>query len=259
MSDDTTTTLSATATDAAGNDSALLEPRSPTSRTRPRPAAPTITDTDPDSPANDNNPEVKGTAGAGSPTGRALHERRLHRVPAATGSAAPFAGAGITVAVAGRHDDDARARRRPTPPATTSGCSAAFTYVEDSTPPRPEITGTDPGSPANDNDPAVRGTAVADSTVRLFESDDCSGPVAAEGSAAQFAGPGLTASVPDDSTTSFTAVALDGANESACSGSFSYREDSTAPETVILGGPPAKVKMPAARRVNRVKRQRERR
>ena len=32
------------------------------------PAAPQITDTDPDSPANDNNPEVKGTTGAGSPT-----------------------------------------------------------------------------------------------------------------------------------------------------------------------------------------------
>ena len=29
------------------------------------PAAPAITDTDPDSPANDNEPEVKGTAGAG--------------------------------------------------------------------------------------------------------------------------------------------------------------------------------------------------
>jgi hypothetical protein len=50
----------------------------------------------------------------------------------------------------------------------------------------------------------------------------------AQGSAATFASPGITASVPDNTTTAFRATATDAAgNVSACSGSFTYVEDST--------------------------------
>ena len=50
----------------------------------------------------------------------------------------------------------------------------------------------------------------------------------AQGSAAAFASPGITASVPDNTTTAFRARATDAAgNISACSGAFTYVEDST--------------------------------
>ncbi len=220
------------------------------------PAAPTITDTDPNSPANDNQPEVFGTTGAGSPTAVKLYTdastaRARPRRPARRHSS-PAPGSRVTVPA------DATtqlAARTADAAGNESGCSAPFEYVEDSTAPdAPEITDTDPDSPANSNNPAVRGTTGPDSTVQLYESDDCSGPIADEGSAAEFAGSGLTASVPDDSTTDFTVIAVDNVNASACSDPFSYREDSTGPETVIVGGPAARVKMPTIRRTGRVER-----
>ena len=70
------------------------------------------------------------------------------------------------------------------------------TYAEDVVPPDPpEITDSDPDSPANDNAPKIKGTAEAGSTVRLYQSGDCSGPVEASDTAAAFASPGLPASV----------------------------------------------------------------
>ena len=50
----------------------------------------------------------------------------------------------------------------------------------------------------------------------------------AQGSAARFASPGITASVADNTTTAFRARAVDAAgNVSPCSGAFTYVEDST--------------------------------
>ena len=156
------------------------------------PAAPTITDTDPNSPANDNQPEVFGTTGAGSPTAVKLYtDDDCSNPPAATGTPAQFAGAGITVTVPADATTQLAARTADAA-GNESGCSAPFEYVEDSTAPdAPEITDTDPDSPANSNNPAVRGTTGPNSTVRLYESDDCSGPIADEGSAVEFAGAGL--------------------------------------------------------------------
>jgi arylsulfatase A-like enzyme len=89
-----------------------------------------------------------------------------------------------------------------------------------SLPAQPTFADTDPDSPANDNSPSVKGTAPAGSTVRLFTSDDCSGTAIATGTAEEFASPGLPASVPDGSTTTFRATATDAAgNSSGCSSS----------------------------------------
>jgi hypothetical protein len=96
-------------------------------------------------------------------------------------------------------------------------------------PPAPTITDTDPNSPANDNSPAVKGTAQAGTTVRLFKTAGCAnGTAVALGTAAQFASPGITATVADNTTTAFRARATDAAgNASACSAAFNYVEDST--------------------------------
>jgi hypothetical protein len=96
------------------------------------PPAPRITDSDPNSPANDNAPEIKGVAATPSSV-------KLFRTAGCTGppltsaSAARFASPGITVLVGNNTTTTFRAKARD-PAGNTSPCSAPFTYVEDSTP-----------------------------------------------------------------------------------------------------------------------------
>jgi Thermolysin metallopeptidase, alpha-helical domain len=64
------------------------------------PAAPTVTGTDPASPANQNTPKVQGTVGTGSPTQVKIFKTSdCTGAVAATGSVATFTGAGIGVNV----------------------------------------------------------------------------------------------------------------------------------------------------------------
>ena len=193
------------------------------------PSMPTVSSVTPTGPANNNAPVVKGTAPAGS----AVH---LYTNSACTGTpvgnalAASF-GSGITVSVADNTTTTFYAN------ATNSwGASACSTtsvsYTEDSTPPaKPTLTATSPASPANNNSPKVIGSAEAGSTIKLYVNNTCTSAVAATGTAAAFASPGLGVSVSDNTTTTYYATATDAAgNVSACStSSISYVEDSLAP------------------------------
>ncbi len=120
--------------------------------------------------------------------------------------------------------------------------SRSFT-VDTVAPPAPTITDTDPNSPANDNNPEVKGTAAAGTTVRLYKTAGCTGTPVGVRSAANFASPGITASVPDNTTTAFRARAADAAgNLSACSGASHLRRglDAVASADLVgLGGPSA--------------------
>ncbi len=192
-------------------------------------AAPTITATSPASPANDNNPEVIGTVGAGSPVQVKIYRNAsCSGTPDATGTVAQFTGGGITVAVTGDATTVLSARASDASN-NDSACSNAANYVEDSTSPAaPQITSTSPASPANDNNPEVKGSAEAGSTVRLYESPSCGGAIEAQGSAAAFASLGLTATVANDVTANFSATATDQAgNLSGCSTPFPYTEVSS--------------------------------
>src|SRR6266511_1697258 len=121
--------------------------------------------------------------------------------------------------------------------ADSSPASRAFT-VDTTAPVAPAITASSPASPANDNNPELTGSAEAGSTVSLYTSADCTGSPAATDTAANFAAPGVTATVADDSTTSYTATATDTTGHtSPCSAGLTYVEDSTAPETTIASGP----------------------
>jgi hypothetical protein len=92
-------------------------------------------------------------------------------------------------------------------------------------PPAPTITATNPPSPGSDTSPMVKGSAEVGSTVRIYKSGDCSGTVAAEGSAAAFESTGLTVSVASDAATELTATATNTAdNVSPCSAPFTYVE-----------------------------------
>jgi hypothetical protein len=119
------------AIDAPGNGSTIVW-RSFTVDTIP-PPTPRITDSDPDSPANDNAPELQGTAQAGSNV-------RLYKTAAcAPGTllvqrpAARFASPGITVVVPD-HSTTAFRARAIDAAGNLSACSGPLYYVEDSTP-----------------------------------------------------------------------------------------------------------------------------
>ena len=105
---------------------------------------------------------------------------------------------------------------------------ASRTFTVDTHAPRaPRITDTDPNSPANNNHPRVKGTAASGSAVRLYGTAGCTGTPMAHAPAAQFASPGLLASVADHTTTSFHADSIDAAgNVSPCSAAFNYVESS---------------------------------
>jgi subtilisin family serine protease len=92
-------------------------------------------------------------------------------------------------------------------------------------PAAPQLQSTVPASPANDNNPEIRGNAEAGSTVRIYSGTTCSGGPIATGSSAALGSPGITVSVPDNSTTNFSATAIDAAgNKSPCSGPIAYTE-----------------------------------
>ena len=174
----------------------------PRSRARPRPARPSASTRPPAAPAR----------------------------PLGTGTAATFGGAGITTAVTG--DQTTNLRGTATNAAgNASPCSSAFAYTEDSiAPAAPSLTDTDPDSPANDNNPEVKGSAEANTTIRIYSTAGCTGSPLATGTAATFGGAGITTPVPGDVTTQLRATAADAAgNVSPCSSALPYTEDSSGP------------------------------
>ncbi len=196
----------------------------------------------PASPANDNNPLIKGTADLGTTVTLYATPNCMPPV-AAVGDAADFVSSGLTLdpPVAPLGDDTVTPFSATASDGVggTSGCSALFTYVEDSTPPaQPTFISTVPASPANDNTPLVKGTAEAGSAVTLYIGPGCSDVVGGFAAAA-FASPGILVSVANNTTTTFRATATDVAgNTSPCSSdSITYTDDSIPPETAIDSGP----------------------
>ena len=202
-------------------------------------SVPTVTGTTPGSPANDNIPQVTGTADSGS-TVDLYTTSDCSGSPIASGTETLFSTGGIRVNV--QDDTSTTFYATATDGNGTSACSStSATYVEDSTAPAmPTVDSTDPDSPANENDPKVKGTAEAGSNVILYTTDDCTGTAAASGSASAFSSTGIAAHVGNDSTTTFYATATDAAgNVSPCSTtSVEFVEDSHAdPPTVIATSP----------------------
>ncbi len=128
----------------------------------------------------------------------------------------------------------------------TPGAQRTQKFVETPTPNTPAITDTDPDSPANDNDPEVKGTVGAGSsatTVKIYKDNAaCAGAPDATATVAAFTGSGITVNVPDDSTTALRATAVNSiGEESGCSAAFNYAEESTPPANTsppVIGGEP---------------------
>lgn len=98
-----------------------------------------------------------------------------------------------------------------------------------------------PAGRANDNTPLVAGDAPGAGTVRIFSTANCKGSPAASGTAAELAA-GLPVQMADNTTTTFSGLAVSGGNQSPCSTPVTYVEDSTAPRTRITMGPGVKTR-----------------
>lgn len=135
----------------------------------------------------------------------------------------------------GEHTFSVRARDEagnedPTP--------ATVSFLVDGPPPAPTLT-TLPLSPSTDPAPLLRGIAEPGATVAVFATGDCTGDVLHVVSAEDLAA-GVPVTVTPDAESRFSALAVDPEGlESPCSEPLVYVEDSTAPDTVITGGPPA--------------------
>ena len=203
------------------------------------PAAPSLTVLTA-SPANDNSPEIGGAAEALA-TVDIYTNASCSGSPAATGSAAQLASAGITTPAAA----DATTTYTATATDSTnhvSPCSASVIYTEDSTAPGAPTVTIDTRSPSQDRSPLVRGNAQNGSTVQVFADSSCAGSPAATVAAGGFAA-GVEVNVPDNAKSSITARAVDVAgNASPCSTAADYTHDSLAPEAKLTKKPKKKVK-----------------
>ncbi len=96
-------------------------------------------------------------------------------------------------------------------------------------PSAPVIRGSAPASPSSSNTPRIFGGSDAGTTVTLYESADCTGPVEDRGAALGFWFKGLQAQVVDNAIATFTATAEAGGLVSACSAPYLYQELTTPP------------------------------
>jgi hypothetical protein len=190
------------------------------------PDAPTGLALTPPGPANNNLPVLTGTAEAGS-TVSVFDNGNCTGSVLGTPDAATFATPGLPLSVNDNSTNTFSANA-----ANIDGpgdCSGPITYVEDSS--GPSITGltTNPGSPANNNDPVLKGSTEAGSTVEVFANGTCSPAASSSGSAATFSSAGLPVHVGDNTNNTLSARATDGVgNVGGCS-TVNYTEDSIGP------------------------------
>ena len=195
------------------------------------PDPPQITATDPASPANDNNPKVKGTLGAGNPqTVKSSPTPRVRALPlrVAPPPSSPMPGS--------RSQFRTITRRRSapppsTPPATSRRALTPFDYTEDSTAPETQID-SGPSGTTNDASPSFTFSSPDNSAsfqCRLDSNNaadwaSCSSPKAYSSLA--------------DGTHTFEVRAVDTAgNPDPTPASRTFTVDTNAPETQIDSGP----------------------
>ena len=229
VSDNTSTTFRAIATDAAGNSTTCSSATFTYVEDSTAPAVPTVSSATPAGPSNDTAPKIKGTSDSGT-TVKLYGNSSCTGTMLGSGTNSAFASPGIAASVPTDATTTIYATATDTA-SNTSACSTTFvSYTEDSTPPgTPTIDSSSPGSPANNNSPKLIGTATG-VTVNVYTTSDCSGTPVTTGTPAAFASPGLQVSVGDDTSTTFRVTSVDDAsNVSACSDPFTYVEESSPP------------------------------
>lgn len=97
-------------------------------------------------------------------------------------------------------------------------------------PATPVLTGSSPSSPGTSTTPSILGQSDPNTSIKLYRTQDCSGEVAATGTAAQLGGSGIGVTVAAGSTASFRATATDiNGDTSTCSGPVTYTQENAPP------------------------------
>lgn len=199
-------------------------------------AMPTVTGTQPGSPANENLPSVLVRA---EPSAMVT----LHRLADCSDIAAGTATAdGDALAIPVGVADDSTTTfwaRAVLPGSEASACSeSSATYVEDSTPPdAPRLGSTDPASPSEELRPEVLGTTEPGARVALFLGESCDEPLA-EGTAGPDGSFRIEVELPPDVTSTITARATDAAgNVGPCSAPLRYRNPSDVNLSIVFPPP----------------------
>jgi hypothetical protein len=230
------------------------------------PATPVLSAVSPASPADDNAPLLTGSAEAGA-TVSIYADAACSGTPLGSGTAAAFGSTGVQAIVP---DNSTTAFHALASWAgLSSACSStSVTYQEVTAPPgepeapqpQPPVVSppvvvdppgrppapklhTEPGGRAHDTMPRVLGSVSGSVRVDLFRSEGCDGARAASATPAEFAA-GVPLRVDANSTTSFSAIAVDASGErSRCSPEPAvYSEDSLPPLTRITFGPGVKTR-----------------
>ena len=138
-------------------------------------------------------------------------------------------------------DGDSTVSNRTATIRVAAGEDVECVFTNDRLPPQPPcdapaITGTSPPSPANDNNPEIRGTltgcgaAEFATTVDVYSNGGCTGSPTASGTVAEFTGAGITIGVANNSVTTLSARAVNVNGASDCSNSISYTESTPPPQ-----------------------------
>jgi uncharacterized repeat protein (TIGR01451 family) len=219
--------ISATSTDVAGNTSVVSDPLAVTIDTT---AAVSIT-----SPANgsstaNNNPTFTGTADPGSTV--TMKDGATVLGTAVADVSGNWTYTNGTSYSATAHTFSATVVDIAGNAATSANVSVTITVPVVATPGLPDLaTGSDTGASTTDNvtsstSPTITGTAVANSTVNIYDGATLIGTVSANGSGVWTLSPTLTAGTHD-----ITATATVGGNTSSASSPLRIVIDATAPST----------------------------
>ena len=223
-------TVSATATDAAGNTGAFATVRAVTIDTTP-PAPPVISTPADRSYTNQTKPPVSGTAEASSTVTVSIDGTAVGTATA-DGSGAWSLTPPAALAD-GVHVDSATATDAA---GNTGASSAANSFTVDTIPPAAPTIGTPAdGSLTNNSKPVVRGTAEANSTVTVYLDGSVAGTATADASGAWSYTP---TTVLADGAHAVVATATDAAgNTGSQSSANGFTVDTTPPAAPVVSAP----------------------
>jgi hypothetical protein len=179
--------------------------------------------------------------------GRAVRVARTLALPASAGSGARF----VIVCADARRRVRERSERNnctasasltipapggyapaPTPTPTPTPIATATPTPAPTGPAAPELTGTDPPSGSESNQPRVQGTAEMNTAVFVYATGDCSGAAVGTGTAADLAAAGIMVTLPEDADVELTARAVrGGVDASPCSEPVQYHDPLALNET----------------------------
>ena len=230
----TATTIYAEAIDTAGNPSACTV-LTTYIHDDVGPAAPAFVSTNPASPSSSSlAPAVRGTSSADT-VSLTLYSNAGCTTLIGSGTKAAFETTGIAATLAPNATTMIYAKAADAL-SNTSDCTLLTSCTHDNIgPASPSFVSVNPVSPSTTLSPAIKGASSLDSISLTFYKDaECTDSIGS-GTKASFEGAGITATVPENATTTVYVKAFDAAgNPSACAALTTYTHDAIGPEAPAL-------------------------